>query len=173
MKTRKMSTKKMLGSRHARYALGIVVVVVVLGAIGTYLYSSAFSGIGMLGESMYPTIPNEEEVTINTAYYAYNDVGRGDIVGIQLKTSDHVMIRRVIAIPGDTVTFSQQGILVNDQVLSEDYVSDPGYVIGDDELSIVRVQLERYGGVPQNLVIDDSRHLGLIPREYIIGKVML
>ena len=65
------------------------------------------------------------------AYTLFGDVERGDIIIFpsQLKTSGgktKTLIKRVIAIPGDTIAIVDQKVILNGEVLEEDYIKD-GY----------------------------------------------
>lgn len=168
--------------RQLKLLLVIVIVLAAAYTISMQYSSSIIKVARMEGNSMLPAIADGEDVVINTAYYRSYPVERGDIVGIDLETIDFILIRRVIAIPGDTVAFVDDGISINGRVIHENYLNDPDYAFLDSELDLLRTQLERYGGVPEGsylvlgdnrLVSGDSRQLGLIPSGYVIGKAFL
>jgi signal peptidase I len=77
-------------------------------------------------------------------------------------------IKRVIAVPGDTVEIKNRTVFVNGRSLSEPYVKEPpGYLM--PELSIPAGQ---YFVLGDNRNHSNDSHTGwLVPREDIIGKV--
>lgn len=104
---------------------------------------------------------------------------RGDVVVFQ-KPGFEDFVKRVIALPGESIRISQGKIYINDKFLDEDYISDDLYTNGGD--------LVREGGaniiVPEGsyaLIGDnrpqsnDSRYaaIGFIRSEWIKGKVLV
>jgi signal peptidase I len=137
----------------------------------------------MKGASMDPSIPEGEKVLIDGYYYDSNPIERGDIVAFRLKTVEEPLIKRVIALPGDRLEFIEGRIHVNGEEINEAYLSDPGYRLTEQDLSLIMIPLERYGNiVPTGSVFalndnrevgGDSRKLGFMPISRIMGKVLL
>jgi signal peptidase I len=77
-------------------------------------------------------------------------------------------IKRVIAVPGDTVEIKNRAVFVNGRPLSEPYINEPpGYFM--PELSIPDGQ---YFVLGDNRNHSNDSHTGwVVPREDIIGKV--
>ena len=132
-------------------------------------------------DSMEPTLKAGQEVLVDKDYYQTHPLKRGDIVAIWFKTTTSKPIRRVIAIAGDKVEFQGSKIFINGKPLAEEYLKDPNYQIPETELKILRIPLERYGGVPQGSFIAlsdnrqrayDSRRWGCVPFDRILGKVI-
>ena len=70
----------------------------------------------MNGDSMYPTIANGQYVMVDRLRFMFSRPGDGDIIvfrggGNRMRT----YIRRVVAVPGDTVQVKQGVLYVNDE----------------------------------------------------------
>ncbi len=125
------------------------------------------------GQSMAPTLEDQDRLIVNKLVYRIGDPRRGDIVMLYYPVDpSKSFVKRVIAEEGDTVRIIEGRVYVNDIPLQDDYVSsefrghddygpkviDPGYyfVMGDHRNNS-----------------SDSRHWGYVPKKYIIGKVQL
>lgn len=79
--------------------------------------------------SMETTIPTGSRV-FTVRCFNKDNVKRGDIVVFQSDELEKVLIKRCIGLPGDHVTFEEDGsVYINGEFLEEDYVSSfyPGY----------------------------------------------
>lgn len=75
------------------------------------------------GESMYPTLHNDEFILVDKVSYHFSSPQRGDIVVFQYPgdtTKDFV--KRVIGLPGDTVAVKNNAVYVNGKALPESYL---------------------------------------------------
>lgn len=119
---------------------------------------------------MDPTIRSGEFVVINTLAYSLGPIRRGDIVAFRHDgTPPEIFIKRIVGLPGETISIDRGQVSINGRLLREPYVkfSDmrslapttiPAgelFVLGDNRPSS-----------------DDSRHFGPIPIGDVIGKAM-
>lgn len=82
--------------------------------------------VHVLGNAMYPTLKDGQYVGLDPTAYQHHSPQRGDIVVFtQPSEGNKVFIKRVIAIPGDRLRITSGTVYVNDQPLSEPYVSEP------------------------------------------------
>jgi signal peptidase I len=125
------------------------------------------------GTSMMPNLLDQERLFINQYSYKFGgDIHRGDTVvfWFPLDTTKS-FIKRVIAVPGDTVSVKRGTVVVNGKSLEEAYIP-PDY---RDAMSMPS---ER---IPKNFYFVlgdhrsssyDSRMWGLVPKSYIYGKAV-
>jgi signal peptidase I len=139
---------------------------------------------GMNGnEAMRPQLRDDDEIIVNRAAYVLSGPSRGDVVLFANPTNaKKLLLGRVIAVPGDTITITPTQVQVNGVALQETYVqasasgsanpiiipqeklTDGQYFILDDNRAAVDQDTHQFG---------DSRTLGPIPRAAIQGKAVV
>ena len=77
---------------------------------------------GVEGSSMYPTLHEGDQLLISS--FGYGEPERGDIVMFYNEEMQEIMVKRVIGLPGDTITFSDGAVVVNGETLSEPYLPE-------------------------------------------------
>lgn len=129
----------------------------------------------MAGESMEPTIASGDEVMVNRLVYRIRDPKPNDVVVYLQKgnLNAQTSIKRVIAVPGDTVVIKSGNIYVNDEVFEDrilgELIEDPG--IAANEIKLSEDEYFLLGDNRNNS--EDSRYItvGAIKRDEINGKV--
>ena len=130
------------------------------------------------GMSMYPTLENGDQLVIEKISPKIGGIKRGDIVTIYihglLDEGKDYLIKRVIAIEGDTVKIEDGKVILNGEPLDEDYIrGDYTYeeqlkselVIGKDQLFVMGDNRLKGGS-------NDSRSLGVFEIKSIRGKAI-
>ena len=81
------------------------------------------------GESMYPTLKDGEFGFTNVGGVLLNGVKRGDIVVVTMEEKGQKThwVKRVIGLPGETVSCVNDVIYINGKVLDETQYIDPDY----------------------------------------------
>jgi signal peptidase I len=125
------------------------------------------------GQSMKPTLEDQDRLIVNKLIYRISEPRRGDIVMLYYPLNpEKSFVKRVIAEEGDSVRIVDGRVYVNDIPLKDDYVA-PEYRSHDDYGP--RLIDEGYyfvmGDNRNNS--SDSRAWGLVPKKYIIGKIQL
>ena len=137
--------------------------------------------------SMEPTILRNDVLLVNKLTYRFVEPKRGDIVyivfdktkegGLSEISEDH-LIRRVIAVPGDTIEIRGKDVFVNHDKLEEPYAHHDEHIVptanytNDDRFGPAVVPPDSYFVLGDNRSYSiDSRILGFIDREKITGKV--
>jgi signal peptidase I len=125
------------------------------------------------GQSMAPTLEDQDRLIVNKLVYRIGEPRRGDIVMLYYPLDPNKsFVKRVIAEEGDTVRIVEGRVYVNDVPLQDDYV--PMEYRSHDDLAAKVIEPGYYfvlGDHRNNS--SDSRHWGLVPKKYIIGKVQL
>jgi len=126
--------------------------------------------IKVKGISMMPTYQPNRVNFVNRLAYLFHPPRRGDVVAIKL-AGPHVMyLKRVVGLPGETVTFHGGRLFINGEPLDEPYV---GYRC-DWEHEPIEVGPDEYYVVGDNRSMDFYDHeQGKSSRERILGKTLL
>src|SRR3984893_12474388 len=97
----------------------LVVSVVALELIVIFLYQP----VRVEGTSMLPVLEDQDRLFINKLAYRVGEIQRGDVV-VFLYPHDHEKsyIKRVIALPGDTLRIDHGQVYVNGKPVVESYV---------------------------------------------------
>lgn len=133
------------------------------------------------GESMEPTLQNEDILFVSKLPTYGNNFDRIDIVIIDppIEPKDQVteeeeklFVKRIIGMPGETVEIRDGNIYINGQLLREFYLGEPEtgtyneskWVLGDDEYFVL-------GDNRAPGRSNDSRFFGPIKEDDILGVV--
>jgi signal peptidase I len=123
------------------------------------------------GQAMAPTLLHQQQVVVNKWAYRAADPRRGDIVMFYYPVNPAKMfIKRVIAEEGDTVRINDGRVYVNDVPRDDSFV--PAEYRSHDDWGPQVIPEGYYfvmGDHRNNSA--DSRHWGMVPKKYILGKV--
>lgn len=137
----------------------------------------AIQNFNIDGTSMEPNLHNTELVLVDKWTYLFHPPERGDVIVFRAPpepTQDYV--KRVIGLPGDTITIRGTTVIVDGTKLNETYVAarNQGVPPGVRTITNMVVPSYEYFVLGDNRIISsDSRIWGFVPRQNIIGKVAL
>lgn len=138
-----------------------VIIVIVVVLIRTFLITP----IKVQGTSMYDTLNDKDIMILNKVA----NIDRYDIVVINSKAAGEVLIKRVIALPGETIRITDGKIYINDKEINDKY----GIGITSD-LEEVKVLSNEYFVLGDNREVSaDSRLYGTIKKDEIKGTSRL
>ncbi|MEN1936414.1 signal peptidase I [Paenibacillus sp. 102] len=132
------------------------------------------------GESMMPTLENNERVLVNKIGFNIQGLDRFDIIVFHGKEG-HDLVKRVIGLPGDTVEYKNDVLYVNGKAVDEPYLEDYKAEVPKGTLT-PDFTLEQKTGktkVPEGQVFvlgdnrqvsKDSRMFGFVSEGQIVGK---
>jgi len=139
----------------------------------TLIVTFGFQVARVEGQSMAPTLADQDRLIVNKLAYRLADPRRGDIVMLYYPINpEKSFVKRVIAEENDVVRIVDGRVYVNDVPLRDDYVP-PEYRSHDDfGPEVIKEGYYFVMGDHRNNS-SDSRHWGLVPKKYIIGKVQI
>lgn len=128
--------------------------------------------------SMYDTLEEGDQLFVEKVSNYFSAPDRYDIVVFEAPKGSSLdngkyWIKRVIGLPGETIQQKEDGVYINEEKLNEDYLNGglgaPGmieepYTLGEDEYFLMGDNRE---------VSDDSRKVGPISKEAMMGRVCL
>lgn len=141
-------------------------IVVLLAFIITLGTLNFFSFYLVSGDSMAPTLKNNNYLIVKKEFLGIKQYKRGDIIvfhaNLQSSLQDeNELVKRIIAIPGDVIRIENNHVYVNDSIISENYLTEEK-TVGD---------LERVVEAGSYFVLGDNREVSLDSRESSIGLV--
>ena len=159
--------------RMGREILAGVQTLVSAAVYATLIVTFGFQVARVDGLSMAPTLEDHDRLIVNKLVYRIGDPRRGDIVMLYYPINpDKSFVKRVIAEEGDTVRIVDGRVFVNDIPLKDDYVLSEFRSHDDWGPQVIPEGYYFVMGDHRNNS-SDSRHWGMVPKKYIIGKVQL
>lgn len=144
----------------------LIIAVVVCVFLITYVVQ-AFK---VQGSSMSPELADGERILVNKFLYRLESIERGDVVVFWYPEDPELsFIKRVVALPGESVEVRDGRVFVDGVLLDEPYV-DPENA---DRRSVAPQQVRpaHYFVLGDNRRgSNDSRSWGLVPERYVYGK---
>jgi signal peptidase I len=122
------------------------------------------------GFSMRPTLQDGEYILINKLAYTLGEPMRGDIVVFVFPVNpEEDLIKRIIGLPGDTITIQDGSLSINGVVVNEPYINAPPAYNGTWQVS----EGELFVLGDNRNDSRDSHQWGLLPVENVIGRAVL
>jgi len=122
------------------------------------------------GTSMLPELADHDRLFINKFAYHFSDIQRGDVVVFYYpRNPQKSYIKRVIALPGETLVIDSGRVYINGRLLTEPYLSQTYR----DERSTGAIRIpagEYYLMGDHRNISSDSRDFGPVSRDLIYGK---
>jgi signal peptidase I len=124
--------------------------------------------------SMEPNFYEGERLLVNKVTYRFNGPQMGDVIVFHppppYNQEGTNFIKRVIALPGDTVEVRGEAVYVNGVKLDEPYVTQrPDYT-----LSLETVPEGSYFVLGDNRNVSNDSHTGwVVPRQNIVGRAWI
>src|SRR5580693_4869164 len=168
--------------RWRRVLTETAVIILIAALLAGLVRGFVFQTFWIPSASMVPTLSVYDRVLVQKAFFSWHDVREGDIVVFSEPPLDHCggeagdLVKRVIALPGQTTYSSGNSIYVNGRRLAEPYLP------ADDPLGPAIASSQHPYRVPPGefyMLGDnrsdscDSRYWGPIKGSSLIGKLVL
>ncbi len=147
------------------------------------------------GNSMQPALDEDQYIMVSRMAYRWQGPSRGDVVVLRHPERwNRNYIKRVVGLPGERVQVQGEAVYINGQLLPEPYLNGSGVREqprgvggsvndaafertpdpGNDQVTDWLLGDDRYFVMGDNRAdSDDSRGLGPVRRELIIGKAWI
>lgn len=139
-----------------------------------------FAPIVVDGESMMPTLHDQDRMIVNKINYKVSEPKRFDIIVFHAPEGKDY-IKRIIGLPGDTVEYKNDTLYINGEAYEEPYLDEYKAQVIDGPLTESFTLEEKIGQttVPEGELFvmgdnrrdsKDSRHIGTVPYEKVLGN---
>lgn len=133
--------------------------------------------------SMEPNFYENDYLFVSKqSYKMFGSPQRGDVVVVhsslvQENGDEKMLIKRIIGLPGETITITDDDVYINGKALEEDYINEEGNnrAQGTDVQDLVVPENSYFCMGDNRRVSVDSRDpsVGCVSRDQIVGKVVL
>jgi signal peptidase I len=139
----------------------------------TLIVTFGFQVARVEGQSMAPTLEDQDRLIVNKLAYQFDSPKQGDIVMLYYpKDPGKSFVKRVIAEPLDTVRMQDGRVYVNEVLIEDDFIPEQYQSTDNMVPELVPEGYYFVMGDHRNNS-SDSRHWGMVPKKYILGRVQL
>lgn len=150
-----------------REILGALILAVVI----FFLLQATVQSFIVVGASMEPSFDEGQRLLISKVVYKFYEPERGDVIVFHPGNNRRAdYIKRIIALPGDTIEVKMGEVYINGSKLNEPYIKDPpSYTLRQQ-----KIPEGEYFVLGDNRNNSNDSHNGwTVPRQNIIGKAWL
>ncbi|RCX16209.1 signal peptidase I [Fontibacillus phaseoli] len=126
------------------------------------------------GQSMEPTLEEQERLFVDKIVYRFTEPRAGEVVVLRDPSTGNdkkpFLVKRIVAVPGQTVEIRDHQLLVDGQSQSEPYTDT---AIEDSDLAPVTLGKNEYFVMGDNRHAGrskDSRYFGSVKKGSIVGR---
>jgi signal peptidase I len=148
-----------------------IIAPILVGLAFFALFQVTVGSFKVYGSSMLPGIEQGDYILVSKATYFLGEPQRGDIIVLHSPQDPNTdLIKRIIALPGDTVEIKDNTVFVNDTALVEPYTLEPPHYL----LLPEEIPAGNYFVLGDNRNNSSDSHRGwTLPRKNIIGKAWI
>lgn len=153
-----------------------VLTIVICLASAKLFTTFVVSSVEVDGTSMYSTLDDGDKALTDALFFKMGKINRFDIVIIKMKDGPHAdtkLVKRVIGLPGETISYEDGILYINGEVVQEDFIGEEAkkatrtirpYTLGDNEYFVLG---DNRGDS------SDSRRFGAVEKREIKGRGLL
>lgn len=166
------------------FLLEVLQILIIVGVLSFIIRMFIVQPFYIIGSSMEPFLHEKELLLIDEISYRFSEPKRGDIVVIEPPRDTRDYIKRIIALPGETIKINDLGqVLVDDTIIYEAYLDaenqftkgqlemtleeDQYFVMGDNR----RVSNDSRGSI--NSRTDEATNPWSVSKDHIVGKAII
>jgi signal peptidase I len=160
-------TQIVLVGRNPRRTL---IRMVILCSVAFVFFRFVCLPIRVLGISMLPTYKSNRVNFVNRLAYLFHEPRRGDVVSVRTSGMSVMYMKRVVALPGETIAFTNGIVYINGERLNEPYLK----LAAPWNIPPEVVRPGHFFVVGDNRSMEHTNHeKGQAEKVRIVGKVLL
>lgn len=148
----------------------VVVVFVIMMLLNVFVFNLSM----VKGQSMEPTLVEQERLFVNKIIYDFTAPKQGEVVVLHDPSDDDTkkefLVKRVIGVPGDVVEVKEHKLYLNGVLQQEEYID---VSIQDDDFPEITLDEDQYFVMGDNRhqgASKDSRYFGTVTSDLIVGR---
>jgi len=147
-------------------------------SIGCYFVISHYfvQSVQVVGQSMVPTLQPDNHYLLNRWAFHNRDPKVGEVVVLRDPADQGISVKRVIATDGQSVLLKDGKVFINGKEFKESYLlpNTHTYTYSQAKEQFITCGKDQYFVLGDNRQVSiDSRVYGAVPRENILGLVVL
>lgn len=168
----------MILSAIGKFFLDLIETIVMALAIFVVVYLFLFQPHQVKGQSMFPNFHDGEYILTDKVTYRFSNPKRGDVAVFKSPTNKEIdYIKRIIALPGESVKVENGTVSINGSKLVEnylplDYTTNSGSFIAEG-IDFIVPEGEYFCLGDNRSHSSDSRDFGPIKKEEFVGRAFL
>lgn len=153
--------------KRIRELLGWVVYILIVVCATYLIVTYVGQRTRVSGDSMLPTLENEDNLIVDKLSYRFRDPKRFEIVVFPYRYAENTYyIKRIIGLPGETVQIKQGYVYIDDKKLDESYglelIEEGRYGLAAEPIQL---------GKDEYFVLGDNRNNSADSREVSVGVI--
>ncbi len=166
---RKFSVRNAVADVLEIFLIGITVFLLVYILVGQFLEVS--------GDSMHPYLKDKEQIIAEKLSIKFDPIQRNEVIIFWHPVSkSELLVKRVVALPGETIKIQNGFVYVNGQKLEETYLAPTVVTEGDEFLTEgkdYKVSEDYFIVMGDNRgESTDSRYWGPVHKDAVIGRAL-
>jgi signal peptidase I len=159
-----LSAFKLLGAWLIELGETVLPAIVIAVLINLFLAQAT----RVYGSSMEPNLYTDQRLVVEKVSYRLHEPRRGDVVVLRMpERGPELLIKRVIALPGETIEVRDGQVYIDDKVLEEPYVSQR---TSGRSTSVTVPEGHVFVMGDNRGASNDSRSFGPVSLERIVGR---
>lgn len=144
------------------------IIISVLASI--FIITFLYQPVRVEGTSMQPELRDQDRLFIDKFFFRFEKINRGDVVVFHYpRDPEKSYIKRIIALPGDSIRISQGRVFINGYPVAEPYVPHR-YQDTRSMAELIVPPGEYFVMGDHRSISSDSRDFGPVDRDLIYGK---
>ncbi len=172
-KPKKEKRKKGKPEKTQSAARGWVITILLAIVISLALRIFVFEIVLVDGDSMLPTLNSSQRVVVEKVSRYFGLPERGEIVITRYPNMPGYYVKRLIGYPGDTIEIKDNAVILNGEVLDEDYLSPDQTYADMPALTVPDGTVFLLGDNRAKSLDSRAESVGPIPVDYLLGDGLM
>jgi signal peptidase I len=149
---------------------GWIISMVLAVVIALSLRFFVFEFIRVEGQSMEPTLLDNEYVFMQKVSYYFSDPQYGDIVICSFPNRNETFVKRVVGIEGDVIRITDGTLYINDEANYEHYDKATGIDHDMAEITVAEDSLFVMGDNRNHSMDSSNSSVGVLSEDMVLGR---